>query len=172
MEERQSNMGQTLRSLNLYFWDYLGSSCLLLLELRRLTFVGLYVPMWLGPCLASYAVFRLYDNFGLDPLRVLDQVHMTERIAGYLGYEDPKDMQLKPWQVSALFAYLVGEVTEIVRIPAVIALTPIVHKRLMKRRQALQSTQEAQEASKEADDTVKVAQRSQADVSHSRSPPQ
>lgn len=41
-------------------------------------------------------------------------------------------MQLKEWQISALYSYIVGDLTEVVRIPAVLALCPVIHRKLYK----------------------------------------
>eukprot|EP01138_Halocafeteria_seosinensis_P001413 gb/GECG01001449.1/.p1 GENE.gb/GECG01001449.1/~~gb/GECG01001449.1/.p1 ORF type:complete len:220 (+),score=22.43 gb/GECG01001449.1/:1-660(+) len=92
--------------------------------------LGLYTVSYLGTLIPAYIVFRLNDNFGLDLLQVLDYLNIKERVSSFFGYSTPDDMQLKSWQVSAVFAYIVGDVTEVVRIPAVLALCPVVHRKL------------------------------------------
>ncbi len=70
-----------------------------------------------------------FNNFGLDPLMLLDKVGMRET-AFRLFNIDASHIEMSPTKVSYILAWLSSEVGEPVRIPLTIYLSPKLRKML------------------------------------------
>lgn len=84
--------------------------------------ISLYVGMWVLPAGAAYGVFSHFDNFGHNPISILQFLHVKDTVFGMLDL--PPDAKPEGWQISAIYAYLTAEVLEVARLPAAIWLAP------------------------------------------------
>ena len=93
-----------------------------------------------------------FDNFGLDPVTVLEKVGLRD--AAFKLFDiDASHIELSPTKVSLVLAWLSSEVAEPVRVPLTILLSPIVRKRLDKYRAA--ASQNASDSTTRTDDVKK-----------------
>eukprot|EP01138_Halocafeteria_seosinensis_P008234 gb/GECG01008415.1/.p1 GENE.gb/GECG01008415.1/~~gb/GECG01008415.1/.p1 ORF type:complete len:242 (+),score=26.02 gb/GECG01008415.1/:1-726(+) len=95
--------------------------------------IGIYAALYFAPLIGGYYLFRATNNFGLDPISMLDYVGMREKAFKMMN-ADPEDgiSGLKPWQVSFVLSYVANQFVELVRLPATIALAPKVHRMMNK----------------------------------------
>ncbi len=67
-----------------------------------------------------------FDNFGVDPLELLEQYDLKRSVLELLSM-DPNTQRLDSWQTSAVFSLLASEITEPFRIMGTVVLAPKVH---------------------------------------------
>jgi Protein of unknown function (DUF1279) len=89
-------------------------------------FVSIYMSLWIGPLCGVYLSCSYNDNFGIDILSLIDYFKLQDN---YVVKMIPRE-NIQPWHSSALIAYGVAEVAEIVRLPLSLYLAPKVKKAL------------------------------------------
>ena len=92
----------------------------------------IYAGLWVVPLAAYYELFVVYDNFGYkSPEHILTYFGIKESVYEFLKLAP--DATPEPWQLSALFAYLAADVSEVVRFPLTLFLAPRLKRWLQAR---------------------------------------
>lgn len=92
------------------------------------TAVVIYVSLWAAPAGITYQLALANDNWGVDPMALLDRVGMKESVLGLLQL--PLDTVLDPWQTSVVLAVCAADALELARVPATLYLAPKVKRAL------------------------------------------
>lgn len=93
---------------------------------------GIYVALWVAPFSVVYTAARARDNFGVDPLALLDGVGAKEPLLNALSL--PLDSALEPWQTAVVLGFVAADALELARLPATLFLAPRAKRWLDARR--------------------------------------
>lgn len=85
-----------------------------------------YTAAWVVPFSASFAVLYANNNFGHDPSSILTFFGVKAVVYETLGLSP--DARLAPWQISAIYSFILADMLEIARIPFTLAVAPRVTK--------------------------------------------
>jgi len=95
--------------------------------------IGVYAALWIVPFGGLFQVFYAFDNFGHNPISLLEYMGAKDYIYGVLQL--PQDARPEGWQISGVYAYLGAELLEPLRLPLSIWLAPRAKRWLSARRQ-------------------------------------
>lgn len=120
-EEKPKKLGAIAKVKQL--WDQYGYVAL-----------GLYASLWVVPVGGFYVALAATDNFGVDPVVLLEWANIEWR-----------PTSLKPWHTTATMAVIASDVLEPVRLMATVALAPPVSRWWKKRSAAKAAAADAAE---------------------------